>query len=126
MEKKITQKEVYNAIIAKLNGEDTELTVEQMVEFVEGRIALLDKKSASKKPTKTQVANEGMKDTIVTILTEMGTPVTASSILTDNRIESGTSLPKVVSLLTSLVKEGKVVRTTDKRKAYFSIPEEEE
>ena len=126
MEKKITQKEVYNAIIAKLNGEDTELTVEQMVEFVEGRIALLDKKSASKKPTKTQVANEGMKDTIITILTEMGTPVTASSILTDNRIESGTSLPKVVSLLTSLVKEGKVVRTTDKRKAYFSVPEEEE
>lgn len=126
MEKKITQKEIYNAIIATLNGEDTDLTIEQMVEFVEGRIALLDKKSASKKPTKTQVANEGMKDTIVTILTEMGTPITASSILTDNRIESGTSLPKVVSLLTSLVKEGKVVRTTDKRKAYFSVPEEEE
>ena len=121
MEKKITQKEYFNGIIAKLNGEDTDLTVEQMVEFVESRIAQLDKKSASKKPTAKQENNEILKDTIVTILSELGNPVTASEILTDNRIESGTSLPKITSMLTALVKDGKVVRTVDKRKAYFNV-----
>ena len=122
MEKKITQKEVYNAIIAKLNGEDTELTIEQMVEFVEGRIAQLDKKSANRKPTAKDTANEELKQTIVDILTELDSPVTASMVLTDNRIPSGTSLPKITSMLTALVNDKVVTRTVDKRKAYFSIP----
>lgn len=126
MEKKITQKEVYNAIIAKLNGEDTALTVEQMVEFVEGRIAQLDKKSANKKPSKTQAENEVLKDTIVNILTELGSPVTASIVLADERIPSGTSLPKITSMLTALVNDKVVVRTVDKRKAYFYVPTDEE
>lgn len=125
MEKKTTQKEYFTDIINVLNGGEPTIPVEESIEFLNGRIAQLDKKSASKKPTKTQEENVVLKETIVNILTEMGTPVTASSILTDNRIPAGTSLPKVVSLLTALVKSGEVVRTTDKRKAYFSVPTNE-
>lgn len=121
MEKKTTMKEYYNAIIAKLNGEDTEISVEDMVTFIESRITQIDKKSANKKPSKKDEANEELKSTIVDILTELGTPVTASEVLADNRIPNGTSLPKVTSMLTSLVKEQTVTRTVDKRKAYFSV-----
>ena len=125
MEKKITQKENYNAIINYLKGEPTDISVEDMVSFIEGRIALLDKKTANRKPTKTQESNIALRDTIVDILTEMGTPITASAILTDNRIVAGTSLPKITAQLTALVKEGRVVRTEDKRKAFFSVPTED-
>lgn len=126
MENKITQKQYYNAILDTLNGHDTEISVEKMVEFIQGRIALLDKKTASRKPTKTQEANEGLKQTIVTILTDLGTPVTASEVLADPRIEAGTSLPKITSMLTALVKAKEIIRTEDKKKAYFSVPTAED
>lgn len=121
MEKKTTQKEYYNGIIAYLNGEETPFTVDEMVDFLNGRIDVLAKKSANKKPTKAQVENEVLKATIVEILTDLGTPVTASAILTDNRIPAGTSLPKITAQLTALVKAGTVIRTEDKRKAFFSV-----
>ena len=121
MEKKTTMKEYYNDIIIRLNGGEPTLPTDEVIDFVKSRIAQIEKKSANKKPSKNQAENEVLKDTIVTILTELDNPVTASEILTDNRIPSGTSLPKITALLTALVKEQIVTRTVDKRKAFFSV-----
>lgn len=126
MEKKTTMKEYYTDIINVLNGGEPTIPLEDSVQFLESRISQIDKKSANKKPTKKNEENEVLKSTIVTILTELGNPVTASEILTDNRIPDGTSLPKVTSMLTALVKEQVVTRVVDKRKAYFSITESED
>lgn len=117
MANKLTQKDYFNMIIelAKENGRD------DLVAFAEGRIEKLAKKSTSTKPTKNQVANESIKETLVSILTELDNPSTVSEIMTDPRIEVGTSNQKITSLLTQLVKEQRVTNTKEKGKSYYAI-----
>ena len=117
MANKKTIKDYFNEIIelAKENGRD------DLVAFCEDRIDKLSKKSASKKPTKNQLANEDIKATLVTILTELDNPATVSEIMTDSRLESDLSNQKISSLLKQLKEDGTVVRTEDKGKAYYSL-----
>ena len=119
MANKMTQKDYFNEIIAlaKENGRD------DLVAFAEDRIEKLSRKSASKKPTKAQVENEGIKDVILEVLAEVGV-ATATAIATDPRV--GVSNQKVTALLRQLKEDGKVVRSEDKGKAYFSLPEDSE
>lgn len=81
------------------------------------------KSSAEKKPTKVQVANEGVKETIVGALRELGKPVTVSELMGSCEALSplNVSTQKVSALLTSMVKAGTIVRTEEKRKAYFAL-----
>ena len=118
MANKKTLKDYYNDIIAlaQENGRN------DLVAFCEDRIEKLSRKSGSKKPTKTQVENEGIKDTIVEVLGEIA-PATATAIATDPRV--GVSNQKVTALLKQLVTDGRVVRTEDKGKALFSVVVEE-
>ena len=113
MEKKITKKEMFTKIReAVVDNAD-------MVEFIDHEIALLDKKSASKKPTKTQEANEGLKTVILSVLTADGK--TASEVLAASNEFAGLSNQKISSLLNALVKDGKVVKETDNRKSVFKL-----
>lgn len=121
MDKKTTQKEYYTELIKILNKEESSIPISEFVEFLQGRIDLLDKKSSNKKPTKVQEANEEMKDLILQIMTDFDKPVTSSEILADARIEKGTSGQKITSMLTQLKNAKKVIRTENKGKAYFAI-----
>ena len=116
MANKKTQKDFFNEIIEVLN----EVGRDDLVEFCEDRIEKLNRKSTNKKPTKAQVENESIKATILEVLEEMGT-ASVTVLATDPRI--GVSNQKVTSLLTLLKKEGKVVRTEEKGKAFFSVAE---
>ena len=118
MANKKTLKDFYNDIIALAteNGRD------DLVTFCEDRIEKLGRKSTSKKPTKTQVENEGIKDTIIEVLGEVA-PATATMIATDPRVNI--SNQKVTALLKQLVTDGKVVRTEEKGKALFSVTVED-
>ena len=120
MANKKTQKDYFNEIIAVV----AEAGREDLVKFCEDRIEKLSRKSASgsKKPTKTQVENEGIKDTIVEVLAELDAPTSATAIATDPRVN--VSNQKVTALLKQLVADGRVIRTEDKGKAYFSVSEE--
>ena len=91
------------------------------VEFIDHELALLAKKnSAEKKPTAQQTANEGIKTAIVEgmepnrlyTITEIIKSVPACADMTNQRVSA---------LLRQLVEGGKVKRTEDKRKAYFSL-----
>ena len=117
MTNKKTQKDYFNDIIALAaeNGRD------DLVKFCEDRIEKLSRKSSSKKPTKTQVANESIKATIIDILTDLESPSTVTQIMIDGRIESGTSNQKITSLLKQLKDDGQVIRTEEKGKAYYSL-----
>lgn len=81
------------------------------------------KSSAEKKPTKVQLANAGVKETIVEALREAGKPVTISELMASNEALSPmvVSTQKVSALLTQMVKAGTVNREEIKRKAYFSL-----
>ena len=90
-----------------------------LVDFIEHELELLAKKnSAEKKPTAVQVANEGIKDAIYDAMQE-NRLYTITEI--QKEICPDLSNQRVSALMRQLKDEGKVVRTEDKRKAYFSL-----
>lgn len=103
-------------------GEET-LTVSkaEAIEKIQKMIESLDTKaSAPKKPTKIQEANEGVKDIIKEVLDGQA-PMTISNIMARSTKLSALSNQKVASLVRQLVEAGVLIRTEEKRKAYFSL-----
>ena len=99
---------------------------EELVAFIDHEIELLDKKnSRTGKPTKTQVENETIKNTIFNTLQIAGKPMTVTQLLATEEL-NGLSNQKVSALLTQLRESNKVVRTVEKKVAYYSINEEDE
>lgn len=76
-----------------------------------------EKKTASKKQTANQEANEGIKTEILEFLADGGS-YTATEVMKGIGLES---IQKVSALLSQLVKAEKVVKTTDKKKSLFTI-----
>lgn len=115
---KITKRENFEAIVKVLEDAGKP----ELVEVMKHELELLAKKNSYKstKPTKTQIANEGLKSQIVEVLTGAGAPMTASDVLKalDNEELSGS---KVTAMLTQLKNDGIVTRIEEKRKAYFTV-----
>ena len=118
MEKKTTLKEYFVAMAKALKGEEVEFSVDELLDFIDGRIAQLDKKSATKKPSKEQEANEVIKATIVDALTSE--PVTVAELMTVETL-SGFSNQKLSALLRLLVDEGKVKKSVKDKKNAYSV-----
>ena len=112
---KKTQKQYFEEIIALA----TENGRTDLVDFAKGRIEALAKKSSGKKPTKTQEENEGIKEVILSVLpTDKGITVTELQEL--DLALGDLSNQRVSALLRQLVEAGKVNKTVDKKKSYFS------
>ncbi len=92
-----------------------------LVEFIDHEIELLSKKnSGEKKPTATQVANESIKAEILAEM-EFNKLYTCSDIVKNVEVCNGFTIQKVSPLMNQLAEAGKVIKTTDKRKTYFSL-----
>ena len=112
--KKMTKRDYFNAILSKYPLTDAEK------DFVKHELELLEKKnSAEKKPTAQQTANEGIKSAIVEGM-ESGKKYTITDLIKSIPTCSDLTNQRVSNLVRQLVTEGKVVRTEEKRKAYFS------
>ena len=116
---KMTQKDFYKEIKAMLKGEKANITVDEALEFIDGRVALLNKKSASKKPSKEQEANEALKEVVLNVLTAEGATVT--DIMAKDEALKGLSNQKVSALLRMLVADGKVTKDVDGKKSVFRL-----
>jgi len=117
MANKVTKKEMFEAI----KKVEAVANNEAMVAFIGHEIELLNNKSANKKPSKVQEANEAIK---VDILNTLGTkPVTVSELLKANEAFADMSNQKMSALLRQLVEAGKVVKSTDKKKSLFALAE---
>lgn len=92
-----------------------------VVDYAKHEIELLDKKASNKAPTKVQVENENIKNVIVEVLTNATSPMTITDITNANETLVNLSNQKISALLTQLINANLVVRTSDKKKAYFSI-----
>lgn len=112
---KKTKRVFYNELLEVVKGND------ELVNFINHEIELLDKKANSKTPSKTQIANESIKETIKNVLVESARPMTITDIQAQNNELAELSNQKISALLTQLVNEKVVVRTVDKKKAYFTI-----
>ena len=114
---KMTQK---NAIAYVIDNCDLP---EDVLAKLESMKAQLEKKSAHKgerKPTKTQIANEGFKALIVEFM-EPGTLYTVTELTKSVPFGEELSTQRVSALVRQLKEAGTVVRTEEKRKAYFSL-----
>ena len=120
MEKKVTQREMYEKAKA-VCAEHPDL-----VEFFDSRIALLDnKKSQGKaKDTEKQAREE---EIVYSALAEVGREVTVSELINETNMvelanEKGAVTPqKVAPILKRLVEQGRVNKRTDKKSTLFGI-----
>ena len=113
--KKMTKIEMFTLIATRLTNQDE-------IDFINHEIELLEnKKSGVRKPTANQVANESFKNTIIEVLTENGKPMSIGEIQGNSESLALLTNQRVSALLTQLVNSGIVVRTEEKRKAYFSM-----
>lgn len=126
----------FEAIKAMLNGEKVEgFTLEDATKFLDERITITEKKNASganadRKPTKTQLENEVIKENILAFLATQSEPVTIGAIGKAIGIESNQKVSALVTQMLTVrkgvaVADGKVVRSEVKGKAYFTLAEQE-
>lgn len=113
---KITLKEQFGMVREVL----VEAGKDELMKFIDGRIAQLEKKSSSKSKASEakQAEQEAVKGEILSAIGE--DTVSASEIVT--RLEYIYNIQKVTSMLTAMVKSGEVVRETAKGgKVLFSV-----
>ena len=120
MATKMTKRDYFNAILAVLaTVEDTD--VSGLTAFVNHEIELLENKRSTTKPTKTQTENIAVKETIVSVLKDIGKPVTITEMQKYSAELSEYSCQKLSALLKQLVEIDKTVtKVTEKKKTYFS------
>ena len=123
----MTKIELFKKAITMVNTSNGNLAeINEVVEGLEHEIELLQRKAATpRKPTKTQLENEGFKNAIVSYLTEEGEPRTVKSIMETIEELGVLSNQRVTHLLTALRNEGKVKRTVVKKVPYYEIGEDE-
>lgn len=120
---KMTKKEMFTEILALVKDN------KEMTEFIEHEIELLDKKKAngSKKAQANKDANLKLANELFVALKELDKPVTISEFQKEST--SGVAIlsnQKISSLLRTLIADGLVVRTEEKKKAYFSVVDTDE
>lgn len=117
---KMTKRDYFNAILAVLaTVEDTD--VSGLTAFVNHEIELLENKRSTAKPTKTQTENLAVKETIVSVLKEIGKPVTITEMQKFSAELAEFSCQKLSALLKQLVENDKTAtKVTEKKKTYFS------
>lgn len=107
------------------------------IAFIDYEVELLDKKSGKSKETKTKKAHGAILDAIKAVLADQTKPVTITEMMTDERLASyeeegkdgavtvAMTNQKLSSMVKKLVDAGEVIRTEEKKKAYFSLPKAE-
>ena len=121
-EKKMT-KAVAWGIVKTIVKQSGHAQTAELVEKIDNELALLAKKnSAEKKPTAQQTANEGIKSAILDGM-ESGKAYTITDIIKSVPECADLTNQRVSALMRQMVDSGAVVRTEDKRKAYFTLAE---
>jgi len=111
---KMTKSEMFARIASHLTD------VEEIA-FINHEIDLLANKAeraknASRKPSKVQVANEGLKAEMLDYIASVG-----SVVIKDIASKFDISSQKATPLLNALVDEGKLIKAVEKRVAHYSI-----
>lgn len=121
MTKKMTKKEMFKMVANVVERAEVESKAE-MLEFLAHEVELLERKSGKSGQTKTQKENEVLVEQVFNALAELGKPVTVSEFMKESTHEVATlSNQKLSALFKKLVEAERVVKTTEKKKSYFSV-----
>ena len=117
-ETKLTKRVLIGKLIELVEGVDVEYKAE-LLEFLDKEDKALVRKAS--KPTKAQLANEPLKEAVLAVLARSDKPLGVKEIQAADKAFADLSNQKVTSLVTALVKAGRVVKTEDKKKALYSV-----
>ena len=117
MTKKITKRDRFNQLLAIAEVKENP----GLVEFIKHELELREKKNSSdKKPTATQIENEGIKEVILdTLSADKG--LTITEMQKANAELADLSNQKISALIRQLIADKLVVKEEIKRKAYFKL-----
>ena len=117
--KKMTKKD-YFYILRNAYPKDAS-NYSDVINFIDHEIDLLEKKnSGAKKPTAQQTANIAVKDAILAGM-EKNRLYSISEIQKEIPNCADVTNQRISALLRQMIEDGLVVRTEDKRKAFFSL-----
>lgn len=117
---KMTKKEKF-AIVRSIVETSNHANAEMLIEFIDHEVELLTRKNTSeKKPTAKQVANSVVQNEILNCM-EFGKLYTVGELMKTVPALDGVSNQYATSQVRALVNAGSLVRTEEKRKAYFSL-----
>ena len=117
--KKITKKD-YFYILRNAYPKDAS-NYSDVINFIDHEIDLLEKKnSGTKKPTAQQTANLAVKNAILAGM-EKNRLYSISEIQKEIPNCADVTNQRISALLRQMIEDGLVVRTEDKRKAFFSL-----
>ena len=113
--KKMTKRDYFKEIL-EIVKENEDLT-----NFINHELELLDRKNSKSAMTKTQTENENIKKVIVNALTEIGTPVTITELQKRCVDLENYSNQKISALLKQLVDNEIVKKVVEKRITRFYV-----
>lgn len=117
MEKKMVQRDYFNAMIEVL----ADAGRDDLVEFCEGRIAALDKKAASAKANKKVVeANKELQNEVSAVM-DAGEQYTVSEVMAKSEVLGKLSNQKVSAVMRSMEKDGLLMRDASGKKTLWSV-----
>lgn len=116
----MTKKEMFNALLAMESVQRNE----EIKKGIEHELELLENKNnREKKPTEKQIQNNGFKEQIYAYIRENGKKA-VRELMAEMESLVGLSTSKVSSLVTALVKEGKIYDAgVIKKVRYYDIVE---
>ena len=119
-EKKMTKKDWFEAIKAVVENGDAE-NKDGMISFIDHEIELLNNKTAKSGMTKRQKENVAVIELIKSALYEVAKPVTITELMNEVPTLKAYTPQKISALIKQMKDSGEVVRTEEKKKAYFSL-----
>lgn len=126
MEKKITKRERFMQLREIVRDN------EELVAFIDHELELLNNKSKSGGQTKTQQENVKVAEMLIEELAKTTEPTTITDLMNNSEVIKNytyiegketkrLSNQKISAIFKQLVDGGKLVKTTNKKKSYFSV-----
>ena len=118
----MTKREMFTKAIEMVNASAVE-GFEEVVAGLTAEIEALDRRAVRAKDARvaSSKANEGLREAVFTALAKIGEPVTVTTLQKESPELAEFSNQKISYLLAGLKEDGRVVRTTEKKKAYYSV-----
>ena len=118
--KKVTKKDYFAGLKAIVEKSDA-ANKDELVAFIDREVELLTKRNSARvgKPTKKQLENEQHIETVYNTLVNLGVASTIADIQEADDDLAEFSGQKISALLKKLVDAERVVKTYEKKKAYY-------
>ena len=120
--KKVTKADNFKALLTIVESANRP----DLIDFINHELALLAKKSTSRKPSKSKTVSNALRDVVFEVLSNASTPMTIADIqAADDRLTvydgERVSNQRISAILTCLINGGIVENTVVKKKNYYAI-----